>query len=240
MRHANDIFKTIRVAYAISPFPSSKDAIFKRNTANLPNDSMTDEALMVAFQKGDRIAFKELVNRHERRLWNFIRRFVQDASTAEDLLQEVFLRMVQSASGWKPTAKFSTWLYTIARNLCTDEARRSLHRRTSSLDATPDPQKNAAGQSRLETIALPTPDVEQQTLNLEITNHIESAINALPVEQREVFLLREVMDLSFAEIAVATQTPEPTVKSRMRYALLHLRNGLAEFHEVGPAAAEVT
>jgi RNA polymerase sigma-70 factor (ECF subfamily) len=90
---------------------------------------MTDEALMAAYQRGDLAAFAELVARHEKRLWNFLRRFVRDEATAEDLLQEVFLRVVKSAADWQPSAKVSTWLFTIARNLCTDQARRAEFRR---------------------------------------------------------------------------------------------------------------
>ena len=84
---------------------------------------------MARYQKGDVAAFAELVSRHEKRLWNFVRRFVADGATAEDLLQEVFLRVVRSAREWRPSAKFSTWLYTIARNLCTDQARRGALRK---------------------------------------------------------------------------------------------------------------
>jgi RNA polymerase sigma-70 factor (ECF subfamily) len=82
----------------------------------------TDETLMGAYQAGDLAAFQQLLARHERPLWTFLRRFVGDAATAEDLLQEVFLRVVRAAGEWKGEAKFSTWLYTIARNLCTDQA----------------------------------------------------------------------------------------------------------------------
>src|SRR3954468_9779221 len=96
---------------------------------------MTDEALMAAYQKGDLGAFAELVSRHERRLWNFLRRFVRDPAAAEDLLQEVFLRVVRSAPEWRPTAKGTTWLFTIARNLCVDHSRSALLRQTASLDS---------------------------------------------------------------------------------------------------------
>src|SRR5687767_2891733 len=99
---------------------------------------MTDEALMAAYQKGDLGAFAELVGRHEKRLWSFVRRFVAERTAAEDLLQEVFLRVIKSAPEWKPDAKVSTWLYTIARNLCTDHARRAAFRKAASLDATRD------------------------------------------------------------------------------------------------------
>src|SRR5512139_1969890 len=89
---------------------------------------------MTAYQRGDDQAFAELVARHEKPLWNFLRRFVGEDATAEDLLQETFMRVVKSREHWKPDAKFTTWLYTIARNLCIDHSRRRALRRTVSLD----------------------------------------------------------------------------------------------------------
>jgi RNA polymerase sigma-70 factor (ECF subfamily) len=174
-------------------------------------------------------------------LCNFVRRFVADAATAEDLLQEVFLRVVKSAAEWRPSAKFSTWLYTIARNLCTDNARRGSFRRADSLDQTPGPGRDDSGPHRIDKVAAPDGNAEKAAIDREIASHVDQAVAALPVEQREVFLMREVMDMSFAEIASATGTSEPTVKSRMRYALERLRVALEEFHdETGLAAAEVT
>jgi RNA polymerase sigma-70 factor (ECF subfamily) len=187
---------------------------------------MTDEALMAAYQKGDVAAFAELVARHEKRLWNFVRRFVADSATAEDLLQEVFLRVVRSAAEWEPSAKFSTWVFTIARNLCTDNARRGALRRADSLDQTPEPCPH-----RIDKIAGPDANAEKAAMNREIADRVDRAVADLPFEQREVFLMREVMDMSFAEIAAATRTSEPTVKSRMRYALERLRAALGELSD---------
>jgi RNA polymerase sigma-70 factor (ECF subfamily) len=192
---------------------------------------MTDEALMAAYQKGDVAAFAELVARHEKRLWNFIRRFVADSTTAEDLLQEVFLRIVKSAAEWQPSAKFSTWLYTIARNLCTDNARRGALRKADSLDHPPHPSRDDSGQHRIDKIAGTDGNAEKAAMDREIVDRVDRAVADLPFEQREVFLMREVMDMSFAEIATATKTSEPTVKSRMRYALERLRAALGEFSE---------
>jgi RNA polymerase sigma-70 factor, ECF subfamily len=189
---------------------------------------MTDEALMAAYQKGDLAAFAELVSRHEKRLWNFLRRFVTDSATAEDLLQEVFLRIVKSGAEWQPSAKFSTWLFTIARNLCTDNARRGALRRADSLDQTPNPSRDDSGPRRIDRIAGTDPNGEKAAMNREIAQRVDLAVGELPVEQREVFLMREVMEMSFAEIAAATKTSEPTVKSRMRYALERLRTALGE------------
>jgi RNA polymerase sigma-70 factor (ECF subfamily) len=198
---------------------------------------MTDEALMAAYQKGDVAAFAELVARHEKRLWNFVRRFVADSATAEDLLQEVFLRVVRSAAEWQPSAKFSTWLYTVARNLCTDNARRGAFRKADSLDQTPGASRDESGPHRIDKVVSPDGNAEKAAMNREIANRVDQAVTALPVEQREVFLMREVMDMSFAEIATATKTSEPTVKSRMRYALERLRGALEELRDDDGSAA---
>jgi len=188
---------------------------------------------MAAYKKGDVSAFAELVSRHEKKLWNFLRRFVSDATTAEDLLQEVFLRVVRNAKEWEPTAKFSTWVYTIARHLCTDEARREVFRKTSSLDQTPVPTRDESGLRPLEKIAGGSPNGERRAMDREIADRVDRAIATLPEEQREVFLMREVMDMSFADIAEATHISEPTVKSRMRYALERLRVALGELRDSG-------
>jgi len=196
---------------------------------------------MARYQKGDVAAFSELVARHEKRLWNFVRRFVADAATAEDLLQEVFLRVVRSAREWQPTAKFSTWLYTIARNLCTDQARRGSLRKAASLDEATSASPDDSGPRRLDKLAAPDGNAEQAALDREIAARVDQAVAELPVEQREVFLMREVMEMPFAEIATATGASEPTVKSRMRYALERLRAALAPLHDQArPEAVEVT
>jgi RNA polymerase sigma-70 factor (ECF subfamily) len=192
---------------------------------------MTDEALMAAYQKGDLGAFAELVARHERRLWNFLRRFVRNPTTAEDLLQEVFLRVIKAAPEWQPTAKVTTWMYTIARNLCTDHARRAVSRDAVSLDGSGRTEDSGA-RPLMDRIAAPGLGTDREALGKELAERIDLAVAALPLEQREVFLMREVMEMPFAEIAAAVGASEPTVKSRMRYALERLRLALDEFREV--------
>jgi RNA polymerase sigma-70 factor (ECF subfamily) len=194
----------------------------------------TDESLMAAYQTGDVAAFQELVVRHERPLWTFLRRFVADGATAEDLLQEVFLRVVRSGREWRADAKFSTWLYTIARNLCTDQARRGLHRQAVSLEAPVRPRGAAddeSGPVLAERVAGISVGAAEAVMNRQLGAEIDRAVDALPPEQREVFLMREVMDMPFAEIALAVGASEPTVKSRMRYALERLRKALVGFHD---------
>lgn len=196
---------------------------------------------MAAFQKGDAKAFSELMARHEKPLWNFLRRFVAVESQAEDLLQETFLRVIRHAGDWQPSAKFSTWLYTIARNLCTDHARRMSHRKAASLDAPAGPagidgsgaDGEGTGPRRIDRLDGGDRGGEVAAQNRQAGSRIEEAVAQLPPDQREVFLMREVMDMSFAEIAAATGASEPTVKSRMRYALGRLRQALEDLRDSG-------
>ena len=195
----------------------------------------SDEALLMAYRAGDARAFERLVARHEKPVWNFLRRFVTNAATAEDLLQEVFLRVVKSAheqeSEWRGAAKFSTWLYTIARNLCVDHARRAVHRDAASLDGPGHGRAQAETETEAtlhDRIASPAPAPDAAVADRQAKARIDAAIAALPPDQREVFLMREVMEMPFAEIAAAVGVSEPTVKSRMRYALEKLRASLVE------------
>ena len=141
---------------------------------------------MALYQQGDVAAFAELVARHEKRLWNFVRRFVADSATAEDLLQEIFLRVVRNAAEWQPSAKFATWLYTIARNLCTDNARRGVFRKADSLDQTPGASRDESGAHRIDKVVSPDGNAEKVAMDRKIATRVDKAIASLPVEQREV------------------------------------------------------
>jgi RNA polymerase sigma-70 factor, ECF subfamily len=172
----------------------------------------SDERLMLRFQDGDVRAFEELVRRHRTPVFSFLFRLTGDRGRAEDLCQETFLRVVRASEEWEPRALFRTWLYAVARNQATDEARRRAFRRTEPLDV---PGRAA------EPADDPPPDrVAEGAL---LRPKLEAALAALPAEQREVFLLREHAGLRFHEIAEVTGVPENTVKSRMRYALEALR-----------------
>src|SRR5260221_11070295 len=112
------------------PFRAS--GAWRRRAVQVREDS--DEALMLRYRDGDVRAFEVLVTRHRKPIYNFILRFVREPAQAEDVLQETFLRLIKSAEGYERQAKFTTWLYTIARNLCVDAARRGKHRKTAPLD----------------------------------------------------------------------------------------------------------
>ena len=178
----------------------------------------SDERLMLRFRGGDSRAFEVLVRRHRTPVFSFLVRLVGDRSRAEDLCQDAFLRVVKAARDWEERAAFRTWLFTIARNLAADEARRAVFRRADPLDA-------PGGEAARAAATDPPPD--RAAAAAQLRPKLEAALAGLPPEQREVFLLREHAGLRFAEIASVMGTPENTVKSRMRYALEALRENLA-------------
>jgi RNA polymerase sigma-70 factor, ECF subfamily len=195
----------------------------------------TDEMLMVRYQRGDREAFAELVRRYERSVYNFVMRHLRHKESAADVTQDVFLRVVQNAAEFKHEARLSTWLYTIARNLCVDHLRKQSHRRHPSLDQ---PLRDGDDQRPLlESVAdvHPRASVERSAISGQVQSKIVEAVEKLPDEQREVFLLREIANLPFKEIAEITGVGENTVKSRMRYALDRLQDALSEFEEYARA-----
>ncbi len=199
------------------------------------HEEVSDEVLMVRFQAGERAAFVSLVRKHKTALYNFVLRLVRSPSAAEDLVQDVFVKIVQSAVDFKHEAKFSTWAYTIARNLCIDHIRKMSLRQHASLDqARGDAPDGPTLLDRTPDVH-PSASVDRKVIGAELGERITRCVDALPDEQREVFLLRELADLPFKEIATITGVPENTVKSRMRYALERLQEGLAEYEDYARA-----
>jgi len=195
----------------------------------------TDEMLMVRYQRGERKAFVELVRRHNRPIYNFALRQLRVPSLAEDVTQDVFMRLVQNAADFKHEARFLTWLYTIARNLCIDQLRKLSHRRHASLDQPTSGEADAP--PLVESVSDPNPlaSADRRALSAEVGVSIVRAVDSLPDDQREVFLLREVANLPFRDIAEITGVGENTVKSRMRYALDRLKEALSDFEEYARA-----
>ncbi len=190
----------------------------------------SDEELMRQYCGGDRSAMTSLVQRHQRAVFHFALRHVRSPDVAQDVAQDAFVRVVQSAADFKEQAKFLTWLFTIVRNLCLDHARRQTHRRHASLDAGR-PGAEGEGPTLGEQTRDATADVERTAASNELSVRIQGAVDRLPDEQREVFLLREVANLPFKEIAGVTGVSENTVKSRMRYALERLQEALLEYED---------
>lgn len=193
----------------------------------------SDETLMLRYQQGDRAAFSLLVRRHQTALFNFALRQVRVPQVAEDVVQEAFVRVVSKADDFKHEARFTTWVYTITRNLCIDQLRKRALRKHPSLDESRG--EEGEGPTLGEQTADPRASVEREATGTELKERIALAVDKLPDEQREVFLMREIANLPFKEIAEITGVPENTVKSRMRYALERLQEALAEYEDYARA-----
>lgn len=206
------------------------------NTRTGEADPRTDEDLMEAFAAGERRAFDVLVHRHSRPLYNFLLRSVHEPSRAEELLQDVLFRVIRSKHRYRRSAKFTTWMFTIARNLCVDESRRAKFRCHESLDR---PAAAGRGDGRSRLAVTPADDVptDARAEAPRLRQRLAAAVEQLPDDQREVFLMRQLGGLSFREIGEAVGAPENTVKSRMRYALEKLRQELADLYDVSEARA---
>jgi len=205
--------------------------------ATLSREEVTDEVLMMRFQGGDQSAFTRLVRRHKTPVYNFILRTVRSREVAEDLAQDVFVKVVQNAADFKHEARFSTWAYTIARNVCIDHLRKAALRRHPSLDQVANNNGGEEGPTLGERIADSHfgASVDRVAIGSELGKRITRAVEDLPAEQREVFLLREVANVPFKEIAEIVGVPENTTKSRMRYALERLQQALAEYEDYARA-----
>ncbi|HSN82953.1 MAG TPA: RNA polymerase sigma factor [Polyangiales bacterium] len=189
--------------------------------------ALSDEALLAAYRRGDTSAFEALLARYRHPLFNFVLRFVRDRGPAEELYQDTWLKVIERCDDFRGDSKFSTWLYTIARNLCVDHQRKMRFRAHASLEApNPGPSPSVG-----ERAANPGPSTEQLAAARRTGDRIVQAVQALPDEQREVFLLRQIQALAFHEIAEIVGVPANTVKSRMRYALERLRRELDDLRD---------
>lgn len=192
--------------------------------------SASDERLMEAFRAGDPGAFEVLARRHSRALYNYLLRSVHNPARAEEMLQDTLLRVVRSKDRYRRSAKFTTWMYTIARNLCVDESRRARFRDHESLEARRFPGDAEEGRTLLSGLAAEEVPTDAAAEAPRLRHRLAQAVERLPDDQREVFLMRQLAGMSFREIGDTVGAPENTVKSRMRYALEKLRQELADLH----------
>jgi RNA polymerase sigma-70 factor (ECF subfamily) len=147
-----------------------------------------------------------------------------ERTAAEDAFQEVFIKVAKGARDWERQARVTTWIYTIARNHCIDALRKARYRQTASLDQ---PLHDGDGPTLGERVVDEDgPGPDRGAASRQLRAPLLEALAALPAEQREVFVMREQAGMQFRDIAEAVGVPENTVKSRMRYALEHLRTHL--------------
>ena len=183
----------------------------------------TDEDLLHAVRAGDGDSLGVLVDRWERPLFHFVYRLLERRDDARDVCQETFLRIFRKANRFKDGARFSTWMYQIALNLCRDHLRRR-RRWGMILDETE--ESRTLTPERMQTLPGardPSVDLEHE----EQRHALARALAEIPPEQREVLVLKEFEGLKFREIAEILGCPESTVKSRMYYGLSGLRSALA-------------
>jgi len=164
----------------------------------MPANLDPDAALMLRVKQGDTAAFTTLVEKYQQPVMNLAARTLRDPTEAEDLAQNVFIQVFKSAARYQSTAKFSTWLFTIARNLCLNEIRRRSRHPAESLDA-PHPDQEDQPRHQFEDVRNFSPP--DSLLHGELAQKIEQALAGLPENQRTAILLCRQDELSYEEIA---------------------------------------
>jgi len=174
-----------------------------------------DSALMLRYQDGDVSAFETLYRRHNDPLYRYLLRLCRHRDTAEDLFQEVWGKIVKARASYRPTAKFTTFLYRVAHNCFIDHLRRNKrHMNVTTLEEDLQPH--------------PGEPLETATERSLAKDRLSKALMDLPEEQRDVFLLHEEAGLSLDQIALVTGSNRETAKSRLRYAVKKLRAAIDE------------
>ena len=181
----------------------------------------SDEALMGRYARGEAAAFELLYRRHEMRVWRYLERNVRNRATADELMQEVWFAVARDATRYEPSARFTTWLFTIAHNRMIDSIRAS--RRQLSLETLEHNTEAVIQQAAPSSSPLAAAVARDQAAA------IIQAVEELPREQREAFLLQIEGDLGVEEIAAITHSSFETTKSRLRYARTKLRELLKEY-----------
>ncbi len=184
-------------------------------------DIQSDVDLMLRVKGRDHEAFRGLIERHQRAVINVIHRAIGDAWEAEDLAQRVFIQVYRSAGRYKPTAKFTTWLFTITHNMILNEHRRRHRRAAESLEALADPDDASAQFADARAV-----DPSQEVAERELQERIQAAIQQLPEAQRTAVILCRFEGLAYEEIAAVLGCSVSSVKSLLHRARQTLKEQL--------------
>ena len=187
------------------------------------SDAETDESLMARYARGELGAFETLYRRHEMRTWRYLTRNVGNRATADELMQEVWFAVAREAPRYRPTARFTTWLFSIAHNRMIDWMR--AHRSHASLDVL----GHEAHAVVMQLTAEPSAGPLAAAVAGQQSSALAQALAQLPPEQRQAFLMQIEGELGVEEIAAITGASFETTKSRLRYARAKLREYLKEF-----------
>lgn len=198
---------------------------------------LSDEAIVEEFrQTGDSIKFKSLVRRYQNRIYNAAFRILGNQDEAEEVTQDTFLKVHQSLSGFRKEASFASWIFRIAHNLCVDMVR-TKQRRTGLKVVSFDPQSTANEEesqelgNALSQIADPLPSPAQKVDLEEQHLMIEKSLQQLPESQRTVLVLHDIEGFQYQEIADIVGTSVGTVRSRLHYGRIKLREILAPYFD---------
>ena len=189
---------------------------------SLPGDEC-DEDLMLAYAHGSPAAFDALYARHKGGVYRYLLRHCGNAGIADELFQDIWMSVVRGRDRYAPTARFASWLYTLAHHRIVDHWRASGQAALVPIDVEDPASETVPGPPRDEP--------EARALHRETAARLRAALAALPPAQRDAFLLQQESGLSLAEIAQLTGVGVETVKSRLRYAVARLRTELPELRE---------
>jgi RNA polymerase sigma-70 factor (ECF subfamily) len=209
-----------------------------RTVRGMAGDEDDDAALMQAWGAGDMRAFETLYARHKGPLYRYLMRHTRQRELADDLFQETWGRLIGARQRYEPRARFQTFLFTLAHNLFIDHCRRASVRpvSASSLPVAPGDDDDPHDERGVGAIRAPEPEQpERRAEEQETAARIRAALEALPREQRDVFLLYEETGLTLEEIGQVTGVGTETAKSRLRYAVAKLR---AAMSDLAPASLE--
>jgi RNA polymerase sigma-70 factor (ECF subfamily) len=196
----------------------------------MPVQSDPDAALMLRAKRGDRAAFAVLVDKYKQPVMNFVFRSLRDEIEAEDLAQNVFLQVYKSRSRYKQTAKFSTWLFTIARNLCLNEIRRRSRHPAESIEEAHAEHEDQPRQQFEDKSQIAPPE---KLLHGELEQKIGEALAGLPENQRTAILLCRQDELSYEEIAEILDCSLSATKSLIHRGRETLKEKLKPYLQTG-------
>jgi RNA polymerase sigma-70 factor (ECF subfamily) len=189
-----------------------------------------DAALMLRVKQGDTAAFEQLVDKYKQPVMNVVYRMLRDATEAEDVAQNVFVQVYKSAGRYEVSSKFSTWLFTIARNLCLNELRRRSRHPADSMDAAHPEQEDQPWQQFEDKKTFSPPDT---LLHGELEEKIEEAMAELPENQRTAILLCRQDELSYEDIAKVLQCSLSATKSLIHRGRETLKQKLKPYLRTG-------
>jgi RNA polymerase sigma-70 factor (ECF subfamily) len=196
----------------------------------MPVQTDPDAALMLRAKRGDRAAFAELVEKYKQPMMNFVFRSLRDEIEAEDLAQNVFLQAWKSRARYRQTAKLSTWLFTIARNLCLNEIRRRSRHPAESIEEAHAEHEDQPRQQYEDKSQISPPD---KLLHVELAQKIEEALAELPEAQRTAILLCRQDELSYEEIAEVLDCSLSATKSLIHRGRETLKEKLKPYLQTG-------